>query len=99
LLFVEGEVEEGAVDEDDRVVRLARIGHDHRHARHFDGGEEDVAAVFEAALVDVAGLPVALAGVAQRVEHRTLECAVRRHAHALAAALRVEVLAVVVFAV
>ena len=42
LPAVAGHADEGAVDEEDRVVGLVRIGDDHRHARRLDGREEDV---------------------------------------------------------
>jgi hypothetical protein len=41
---VAGELEEGVVGEDDRVVRQVRVGDQHRHAGHLDSREEDVVA-------------------------------------------------------
>ena len=52
------EVEKGAVGEGDGVVGPVRIGDDHRHPGHLDGGEEHVAAVVEAGAADVPLLPV-----------------------------------------
>jgi hypothetical protein len=87
LIRIAGEVEEGAVGEHDGIVGLARIGDDHRHARHLDGGEEDVAAVLQAVLGYEAGLPVLDPGVAERAVGVALDFAIGRHAAAVAVGL------------
>jgi hypothetical protein len=87
VVLVACEVEEGAVGEHDRVVGQARIGDDHRHARHLDGGKEDIAAVLNAVARDVGGLPVLHAGIAERRIGIALDLARSRHAGALATLL------------
>nr|WP_308237912.1 hypothetical protein [Phenylobacterium sp. J426] len=86
VLPVAGEVEEGAIDEGDRVVRLARVGDHHRHPGHLDGGEEDAAALVEAALGDGGLLPVALAAAPQRLALPYVDGAAGGQAAALAVA-------------
>jgi hypothetical protein len=86
LFLVQGEIEEGAVHESDRVVRLVRIGDHHRHAGHLDGGEEDVAALLEAGPGDVRCLPVTNARVAERIVGAAFQGAGRRRAGTLAVA-------------
>ena len=92
---IAGQVDEGAVGEHDRIVFLARIGDQHRHAGHLDRGEEDVAAVLQALALDVAGLPVVDAGIilgrSHRVDRIAFDLGIRRHAAALAAALDVQI--------
>ena len=46
---VAGQATEGVVDEHHRVVRLPRIGDDHRHARRAHGSHEGIGAVIHAA--------------------------------------------------
>ena len=92
VLAVAGQVEEGAVREHDRVVRQAWIGDQHRHARHGDGGEEDVVALADAVVLDVAGLPVLEPRTAHRAFGISLDLAIRGHADAAALALFVELL-------
>ena len=41
---VAGEIKEGEIGKNDRVVRLVRIAHDHRHARALDGYQRKFAA-------------------------------------------------------
>ena len=41
-LRIPGQPFEGVVAEDDRAIVLVRIGQDHRHPAHLDGGEEDI---------------------------------------------------------
>ncbi|MDR7060553.1 hypothetical protein J2X38_002604 [Sphingopyxis sp. BE235] len=47
-LFIAGQIEEGLVREDDRIIGNVRIGQDHRHPGHLDCGEEDIASLVEA---------------------------------------------------
>ena len=67
---IAGQVEEGAVREDNGVIRDIRVGNDHRHPRHLDGGEEHVAPLGEAGPADPAFEPMADAGAADQISGR-----------------------------
>jgi hypothetical protein len=81
--LVAGQVQEGVVGEHDGCVVLARVGQDHRHPGHLDGGEEDATAVAQVRIGDGALLPVAQTWTAERLKRPLVHAAACRLARAL----------------
>ncbi|CAA9532408.1 MAG: hypothetical protein AVDCRST_MAG91-3086, partial [uncultured Sphingomonadaceae bacterium] len=78
------------VAECDRIVGEVGIGQDHRHARHLDRREEDVAPRVQPRLRDRAFLPMLRHHAARRAEGRPFDLACAGHAGALALRVRRE---------
>jgi hypothetical protein len=91
LVFrVAGQVLEGTVGEDDRIVRQVGIGEDDRHPGHLDGGEEHAAPLIKTRVCDCRPLPVVDARPACRVVGDVLVLAGCRNTDTLAVALHIE---------